>query len=67
MECDVSDSRHSSYGLPHPQGADSPLHIDDHANYPRPGEVIGQIARVISVCLALGLLARVVVALTGMQ
>jgi|HubBroStandDraft_3_1064219.scaffolds.fasta_scaffold3020424_1 hypothetical protein len=29
--------------------------------------IVGQIARVVAVCLALGLLARVLVSFTGMQ
>jgi hypothetical protein len=36
-------------------------------SFPTPGEILGQIARVIAVCLGLGLLARVVVAIIGMQ
>lgn len=67
MECDVSDIRHSSYGSPHPQEAESPLRMEDRASYPTPGEIIGQIASVIAVCLGLGLLARVLVNFAGMQ
>jgi hypothetical protein len=69
----VSDLSRSSFGLPQPQGdgsprsAESPLYTEDRATYPTPGEVIGQIARVIAVCLGLGLLARVLVAFTGIQ
>lgn len=67
MECDVDNVRHSSFGSPHPGDAETPLYLDDGASYPRAGEIIGQIARVIAVCLGLGLLARVLVAFTGMQ
>jgi hypothetical protein len=63
----VSDVRHSSFGSPHPEETDLPLHMEDRASYPKPGEAVGQIARVIAVCLGLGLLARVLVAFTGMQ
>jgi hypothetical protein len=41
--------------------------LDDRASYPTPGVVIGQIGRSVAVCLGLGLLARVIVAFTGMQ
>jgi hypothetical protein len=67
VECIVSDVRDSSFGLPHPHEADLASHSDDRASYPTPGMIIGQIARVIAVCLVLGLLARVLVAFTGMQ
>jgi hypothetical protein len=67
MECDVSDVRHSSYGSPHPRDTEVPLGIEERNTYPTPGEIIGQIARVIAVCLGLGLLARVLVAFTGMH
>jgi hypothetical protein len=67
MECAVSDVRHTSFGSPHPQEADLPLRMEDRASYPRPGEIVGQIARIVTVCLGLGLLARVLVAFTGMQ
>jgi hypothetical protein len=67
MERDVSDARHSSFGLPYPHEADGSLFMEDRASYPKVGEVVGQIARVIAVCLVLGLLARVLVAFTGMQ
>ncbi len=63
----MSDVRHSSYGVPQPQGAESPLYMEDRASYPTPGEVVSQIARVIAVCLGLGLLARVLIAFTGMH
>jgi hypothetical protein len=66
-ECGVSDVRHSSYGSPHPDQADSPLLLEDLNTGPTPGEIIGQIGRVIAVCLGLGLLARVLIAFTGMQ
>jgi len=67
MECDVSDVRHSSYGSPHSQEAEPPLRMENCDSFPTPGEIIGQIARVIAVCLALGLLARVLVGFVGMQ
>jgi hypothetical protein len=41
--------------------------MEEHDPFPTPGEIIGQMARVIAVCLMLGLLARVLVAFTGMQ
>ncbi len=63
----MSDVRDSSFGFPHPQEADLPLHVDDRASCPTPGMIIGQIARVVAVCLVLGLLARVLVSFTGMQ
>lgn len=59
--------RHSSFGSPHPHDVELPLSVDEQNPYPRPGEIIGQIARVIAVCLGLGLLARVLVAFTGIQ
>jgi hypothetical protein len=65
MEWDVGDVRHSSFGSPHPQETELPLSIDDTDGYPTPGEIIGQIARVIAVCLVLGLLARVLVTFIG--
>jgi hypothetical protein len=67
MECAVSDVRPSSYGLPQPQEADLPLGWEDRTSHPRPTEIIGQITRTIAVCLGLGLLARVLVAFTGMH
>ena len=63
----MSDARHSSFGLPHADEADGSLREEDRAAFPTPGEITGQIARVIAVCLGLGLLARVLVAFTGMQ
>ena len=64
----MDNVRQSSFGSPHPgDDTEAPLYLDDGASYPRPGEIIGQIARVISVCLGLGLLARVLVAFTGVQ
>jgi hypothetical protein len=67
MERDVSEVRHTSYGSPHPQDTEIPVGIDDQPSWPTQGEVFGQIGRVIAVCLGLGLLARVLVAFTGMQ
>jgi hypothetical protein len=67
MECDVRNFHYSSYGSPHPQEVESPLPVEDRASYPTPGEVVGQIARVIAVCLGLGVLARVLVAMLGVQ
>ena len=58
---------YSSYGSRHPQEVESPLPVEERASYPTPGEVIGQIARVIAVCLGLGVLARVFVAMLGVQ
>jgi hypothetical protein len=66
MECDVSDARHGSFGSPHPRDTEVPLRMEERDTHPTPGEIIGQIARVITVCLGLGLLARVLVAFTGM-
>ncbi|HVC62739.1 MAG TPA: hypothetical protein VND19_20545 [Acetobacteraceae bacterium] len=63
----MSDVRRNSYGSPQPQEAEIPLCMEDRESFPTPGEIIGQIARVIVVCLGLGLLARVLVAFTGMQ
>ena len=63
----MSDVRHSSFGLPHPEAADLPSPPDDRAAYPTPAMIIGQIARVVAVCLVLGLLARVLVSFTGIQ
>ncbi len=67
MEGNVSDVRHTSFGLPHPRDVDVPRDMDDRTSFPTPGEVIGQVARVVAVCLVLALLARVLVAFTGMQ
>ena len=63
----MSDISHSSFGAPHPQDTDESLPMDVGQSFPTPGEILGQIARVIAVCLGLGLLARVVVAVVGMQ
>jgi hypothetical protein len=63
----VREVHHSSYGAPHPQDTEIPLGMEDHASFPTQGEIFGQIARVIVVCLGLGLLARVLVAFTGMH
>jgi hypothetical protein len=67
MECDVSDVRNSSFGSPHPRDTEIPLRMEERDADPTPGEIIGQIARVIAVSLGLDLLARVLVAFTGMQ
>jgi hypothetical protein len=67
MECVVSDVRHTSFGSPHPQAADLRFRMEDRASYPTPGAIIGQIARIITVCLGLGVVARVLVAFTGTQ
>lgn len=67
MECDVSDVRHSSFGSPQLQDTEIPLDIAETNPYPTPGEIIGQIARVIAVCLGLGLVARVLVTFIGAQ
>jgi hypothetical protein len=66
-EGDVDHVRQSQFGSPQRQESDAPLNMEDRASCPTPGEVIGQIGRVIAVCLGLGLLARVLVAFTGMQ
>jgi hypothetical protein len=63
----VRSVRHNSFGLPHPQDTETTLHMEERASYPTPSEIVGQIARVIAVCLGLGLLARVLIAFTGMQ
>jgi hypothetical protein len=63
----VSDISHRSFGGPHPQDAEGSLRMEAGRSFPTPGEILGQIARVIAVCLGLGLLARVVVAIIGMQ
>jgi hypothetical protein len=67
MGCDVGEFRHTSYGSPHPHDAEIPADMDHRASWPTQGEVFGQIARVIVVCLGLGLLARVLVAFTGIH
>jgi hypothetical protein len=67
MVCDVRNFHHGGFSLSHPQGAVSPLHLEDHACYPTLGKPIGQIARVIALCLVLGLPARVLVAVPGVQ
>jgi hypothetical protein len=66
MECDMRGARHSSFGSPYPHDTEAPLYMEERASYPTPGEIVGQITRVIAVCLGLGLLARVLVAFTGM-
>lgn len=45
--------------------ADAPLHLEDRASYPTAGEVVRQIALVITVCLALALLARLIIHFVG--
>ena len=55
----------SSYGLPHTQDADIFLPPDEPHHDPTPAEICGQIARVIAVCLGLGLLARVLMVFIG--
>lgn len=42
-----------------------PLRMEDLSNCPRPGEVFVEIGRVIAVCLVLGVLARILVAMVG--
>ncbi len=63
----MSDVRHTSFDSPHPDDAVIPLGMEESDSCPTPGEIVSQIARVIAVCLGLGLLARVLVAFTGMQ
>lgn len=63
----MREVHHSSYGAPYPQDSEIPLRMEDHASCPTQGEIFGQIARVIVVCLGLGLLARVLVVFTGVH
>lgn len=65
MEVGVDRLPDTSYGSPQPQAEEASLYMEDRASYPTPGEVLGQIGRVIVVCLGLGLLARILVALVG--
>lgn len=39
--------------------------MEDISTCPRPGQVIGEIARVIALCLGLGVLAHILVAIVG--
>jgi hypothetical protein len=65
MECVVERLRDTAFGLPKPQDEPAPLHSDDLDSYPTPGEIISQIGLVVGICLGLGLLARVLVAIVG--
>jgi len=57
--------RETTFGMP--RASDEPLSplLEEPASHPTPGEVFGQIGLVFGICLGLGLLARVVVALVG--
>ncbi len=39
--------------------------MEDISSCPRPGEVFAEIGRVIALCLGLGVLARILVAMVG--
>jgi hypothetical protein len=67
MERAMSDVRRTSFGSVHPQDTEIPRRMDDLTYCPTPGEIFGQISRVIAACLVLGLLARVLVAFTGVH
>ena len=65
MECDLSNVRRSSIGSPSPHEAPIPLLTEDLDSCPTPSQVIGEIGRVVVVCLGLGILAHALVAIVG--
>jgi hypothetical protein len=65
MECVVERLRDTAFGSPGGEDADALLQVDDLQCFPTPGEIVSQIGLVIAVCLGLGLLARVLVAVVG--
>ena len=65
MECDLSNVRRSSIGSPSPHEAAVPLLMEDLDSCQTPRQVIGEIGRVVAVCLSLGVLARALVAIVG--
>lgn len=54
-----------SVGPPARDEPDRSILMDDISTCPRPGEVFAEIGRVIAVCLGLGVLAHVLVAIVG--
>jgi hypothetical protein len=67
MECLVDRLSETAFGSPREQEEHAPLDLENVGSCPTPGEIIGQIGLVITVCLGLGLLARVLVAFVGVH
>ena len=65
MECIVHDARPRSYGSPAPREAEMPFFMEDIDTIPTPGRMLTEIGRVIAVCLGLGVLAHILVAIIG--
>ena len=61
----VDDFRHTSFGSPANHKPETRFLMEDISSYPTPGKVFADIGRVIAVCLALGVLARILVAIVG--
>lgn len=56
---------HRSVGSPAQDEPERPMLVDDRSTWPRPGEVFAEIGRVIVVCLGLGVVAHILVAIVG--
>jgi len=67
MEGDVDRPGETSYGFPHPENETVSWQAEDRARCPAPREVIGQIGRIVFVCLVLGLLVRLLIAIVGVD
>lgn len=59
--------RDTSFGYPRQKPETTMWQTEDLDPCPTPAEVIGQIGRIILICLILGLLARLLVAVVGVQ
>ncbi|HUB15025.1 MAG TPA: hypothetical protein VMB34_23965 [Acetobacteraceae bacterium] len=57
--------RDTAFGAPRSQDDAAPLRLDELESCPTPGQIVSQIGLVIAVCLGLGLLARMLVAIVG--